>query len=127
MTMNSRSESRIALGVYFVAVLGAFLIVAGLAWVLYSRTRPATLNQARIDERVKNLRDIIATSTDALNNYGWQDQGKGLIRLPITNAMDLVVREWKNPAVGRSNLLARVEKANPPPPPPAPVKPNEFE
>jgi hypothetical protein len=110
-----------------VAVLGAFLIVAGLAWVLYSRTRPAPLNQARIEERIKNLREITAVSTDALNNYGWQDQSKGLIRLPITNAMELVVRDWKNPAAARSNLLARVDKANPAPPPAEPAKPSVFE
>ena len=127
MTMNSRSESRIVLSVYFLAALGALIIVAALAWFLYSRTRPAALNQARIEERIKNLRDITATSTDALNNYGWQDQTKGLIRLPITNAMELIVREWKNPAQGRSNLLARLDKANPPPPPPEPPKPSKFE
>jgi hypothetical protein len=124
MSMNSRSESRITLSVYFVAILGAFLVVGGLAWLLYARTRPAPLNQARIDERIKNLREITATSTDALNNLGWQDQAKGVIRLPINTAMDLVLREWKNPAEGRSNLLARLDKANPPPEPP---KPTAFE
>jgi hypothetical protein len=125
--MNTRSETRSHLGIYFVAALCAFLIVGGMAWLLYARTRPAALNQARIEERLKNLREITATTTDALNNYGWQDQPKGLVRLPITNAMALVVREWKNPAAGRSNLLARVEKANPPPPPPEPAKPTPFE
>lgn len=125
--MNTRPESRTYLGIYFVAVLCAFLIVGGLAGLLYSRTRPAGLNQARIEERVKNLRDILATSTEALQNYGWVDQPKGIVRLPITNAMELVVREWKNPAAGRSNLLARVDRANPPPPPPEPAKPTAFE
>ncbi len=126
--MNSRPESRIiSVAVYFVAVLGALLIVGALAWLLYVRTQPATVNQARIDERIKNLRDINAAGTEALNNYGWQDQTKGLVRLPIARAMDLVVREWKNPSVGRSNLLARVEKANPPPPPKEPEKPSAFE
>jgi hypothetical protein len=125
--MNTPSESRTHLGIYFLAAVCAFLIVGGLAWLLYSRTQPAGLNQARIDERIKNLRDITATTTDALNNYGWQDQPKGLVRLPITNAMALVVREWKNPAAARSNLLARLDKANPPPPPPEPPKPTAFE
>ena len=125
--MNTRPESRTHLGIYFVAALCAFLIVGGLAWLLYSRTRPAGLNQARIEERLKNLREIRATSAEALNNYAWVDPSKGLVRLPITNAMALIVREWKNPAVGRSNLLARVDKANPAPPPPEPAKPSAFE
>ena len=131
MTMNSRSESRfVSSVVYFVAAVGVFLIVAALTWVLYYRTRPAALNQARIDERIKNLREIKAAGATALNSYGWQDQTKGLVRLPIAQAMDLVVQEAKNPVAARSNLLARVEKANPPPPPPppkAPEKPTIFE
>jgi hypothetical protein len=103
------------------------LIVGGLVWVLYYRTRPEPLNQARIQERIKDLQEINTGAAEALNNFGWQDQTKGLVRLPITNAMDLIVREWKNPAQGRSNLLARLAKANPPPPPKAPEKPSVFE
>jgi hypothetical protein len=125
--MNSRPESKTGLAVYFLALIGAFLVVGGLAWILYSRTRPDTLNQARIEERMKNLRDITATSTEALTTFGWHDQPKGVVRLPINTAMDLVVREWKDPAQGRSNLLVRLDKANPPPPPPEPAKPSEFE
>jgi hypothetical protein len=125
--MNGPTESRTGLGIYFLATLGAFLVVGALAWFLYARTRPVTLNQARIEERLKYLHEINTTSVDALNNFGWQDQSKGLVRLSVGAAMDLVVREWKNPAVGRSNLLARVDKANPPPPPPEPPKPTPFE
>ena len=125
--MNSRSEFRSTSAVYFVVVLGALLIVGALAWFLYSRTRPSTLNLARIEERIKFLHEVNAAGAEALNNFGWQDQSKGLVRLPITNAMELIVREWKNPAAGRSNLLERLEKANPPPPPPEPAKPSVFE
>jgi hypothetical protein len=115
------------LAIYFAAALGAFLVVGALAWFLYARTRPVTLNQARIEERLKNLHEINTLSAENLNNFGWQDQPKGLVRLPIDTAMALIVREWKNPAAGRSNLLARVEKANPPPPAPEPPKPTPFE
>ena len=125
--MNGSSRSNVTVAVYFVTALGALLIVGALAWLLAYKTQPAPLNQARIEERIKNLREINATAAEALNNFGWQDQTKGLVRLPISNAMNLVVREWKNPAVGRSNFLARVEKANPPPPPKPPEKPSAFE
>jgi hypothetical protein len=125
MTMNSRPESSFSIGAYFLGAVGAIVIVAGLVWVLLYNTRPAPLNEARIAERIKNLHEINATASDALNHYGWQDQTKGLIRMPISNAMEMVVREWRNPAAGRSNLLARVEKANPPPPPPAPKEPEK--
>ena len=128
MTLNARPESRVVtVGVYAAALLGAFLIVGGLAWFLSYKTRPAPLNQARIEERLQNLRDINAAAAEGLNTFGWQDPSKGLVRLSITSAMELVVREWKDPAAGRSNLLVRVEKANPPPPPPEPAQPSIFE
>jgi hypothetical protein len=40
--------------------------------------------------------------------------------------MKLAGREWQNPAQARSNLIARVEKANYVPPK-APEKPSAFE
>src|SRR5579864_8654694 len=111
--MNKRSDFTVSLAVYFIAAVGIFLIIAAMVWVLRYNTRPAPLNQARIEERLKNLQEINAAASEALNNYAWQEQTKGLVRMPIADAMDLVAREWKNPSVGRSNLLARVERANP--------------
>ena len=65
--------------------------------------------------------------TEALNSVGWIDQGKGVVRLRIQDALELVEREWsKNPAAARSNLLARVAKAFATPPKP-PEKPSAFE
>jgi hypothetical protein len=54
------------------------------------------------------------------------DQGKGLVRLPIVEAMKLVERKWQNPAEARKDLIARVEKATALPPK-APEKPSAFE
>ncbi len=73
MTLNARPESRVVtVGVYAAALLGAFLIVGGLTWFLSYRTRPAPLNQARIEERLQNLRDINAAAAEGLNTFGWQ-------------------------------------------------------
>jgi len=112
---------------YAIAVLGAFLIVAALVWAMRHYTQPPPLNANRAAERARALAEIRGAESDALNNIGWVDQAKGVVRLPIADAMKLMEREWKNPAAGRSNLIARVEKANPPPPPPPPAKPSEFE
>ena len=116
-TKNRDCKTRAA---YAVAILGAFLIVAALVWAMRHYTRPAPLNANRAAERAKARAEIRAAETDALNNVGWIDPAKGLVRLPIVDAMNLVEREWQNPAAARSNLIARVDKANPPPPPPKP-------
>ena len=67
-----------------------------------------------------------AAEAGALESYGWVDQAKGVVRLPIAEAMRLALRDWQNPAAARSNLIARVEKATAVPPT-APEKPSEFE
>ena len=110
-----------------VAVLAACLIFAALVWQMKKYTQPApAVDEARKAERAKARADLTAAETEALNHVGWIDQTKGLVRLPITEAIKLAEREWQNPAQARSNLIARVEKANYVPPK-APEKPSVFE
>ncbi len=77
---------------YTVALLGTFLIVAALVWVMVVYTRPAPLGEDRAPLRRKNLKDLRDANADVLNtpNYVWQDQAKGVVRLPINDAMELV-------------------------------------
>jgi len=111
---------------YLIAVLGAFLIVAALVLTMRHYTRPEPLNAGRAAERARALAELRAAETEALQSTAWIDQGKGIVRLRIEDAMNLVEREWKHPAAARSNLIQRVEKATALPPPP-PAKPNPFE
>ncbi len=103
---------------YLIAAVGCFLIVAGLVWVMNSYTKPEPLGEDRAAERRKALADLRAANADVLDNpnYAWQDQGHGIVRMPIDRAMELALKLWQNPAAARSNLNARVEKAFPPPP-----------
>lgn len=113
---------------YAIAVLGAILIVVFIDRELKKYTQAPPVDVNRAAERAKALAEIRNTEEDALKSNGWIDPTKGIVRLRIEDAMQLTEQEWKkSPAAARSNLLARVEKANPPPPPPAPVKPSEFE
>jgi hypothetical protein len=106
-----------------VAVVIACLIFAALVWKMRQYTTPEPLGAQRAAERAKALADLRAVEADALNTVGWVDQTKGLVRIPIADAMKLAERNWQNPAQARSNLLARVEKANIKPP----EKPSAFE
>src|ERR1051325_5775858 len=107
---------------YLAGVVGALLIVGALSWAMYHYMQPEPLGKNRAEERAKALAELHASENDALHNVGWADQTKGLVRLRIEDAMQIVEREWQNPPAARSNLIARVEKANPPPPPPPPSK-----
>ena len=112
---------------YAIAVIGAILIVVFLNRQLKRATAAPPMDEGRAAERAKALAEIHNDEDTALNNTAWIDQSKGVVRLKIDDAIQLMEQEWKNPAEGRSNFLARVEKANPPPPPPAPAKPSPFE
>ena len=112
---------------YLVAIAGAFLIVAGLVWAMRYYTAPAPLGEDRADFRRKALAEIRNANEEALNNYGWQDQTRGIVRLPVAQAMKMVELQWGNdPAAARSNLISRVEKATAPLPK-VPPKPSAFE
>jgi hypothetical protein len=39
------------------------------------------------------LQAVRAAENQMLNSYGWVDQQKGIIRIPIARAMDLVARK----------------------------------
>jgi len=125
--MTTVTEPRRTGWAYPVAILGAFLIVAALVFAMrrYAQTEP--LNAARAAERAKALAELRAAENDALNHVGWIDQGKGVVRLRIEDAMTIIQRDWgRDPAAGRSNLLARVAKVMAPPPK-APEQPSAFE
>ena len=99
---------------YAVAIVGSFLIILGLVRTMQRITKPEPLGQKRAKERADALRDLNAANIDALKTYGWVDQAKGIVRLPVDRAMELTIQQWKTPETGRSNLLSRVTEATKP-------------
>jgi hypothetical protein len=125
--MNPESAPNRSGLAYALGILGAFLILAALAWAIHHYTQPPPLGEDRAAVRAKALAELRAAETEALQNPAWIDQTKGIVRLPIADAVNIVEREWgRNPASARSNLIARVEKATAAPPK-APEKPSPFE
>lgn len=104
----------------------ACLIVALAVLALKHSERPAAVDADRAAQRAKALAEIRAAETQALNQPGWVDQNRGIVRLPVSVAMEITVREWQNPAQARADLMAREEKAAAPAPA-APAKPNPYE
>ena len=111
------------IGVAF--LIACLLFAAIVAKVEWSVPVPA-IDADRATVRTRALAEIRAAEAQALYHPGWIDESHGLVRLPIDVAMQITEREWQNPAVARSNLMARVEKATAPAPQ-APAKPNPFE
>ncbi|WCJ57827.1 hypothetical protein NXS98_08765 [Fontisphaera persica] len=114
-TVSPISRRRWANAAAVVTALATILLLVGL---MIHYTRPPDLNARRAEERAKALAELNAANHEALENYGWVDQTKGVVRLPVTRAMEMVAREWSDPALGRKQLLQRLEKASAKPPPP---------
>jgi hypothetical protein len=126
--MNEQPNRERAGLAYLVGIIGAFLIIGALVWVMIHYTEPAPLGKKRAEERAAALAEMRGEDIQS-NTVAWLNQSNGLIRLRIEDAMRLVEREWRNPAAAaaaRSNLIARVEKATAAPPKP-PEKPSPFE
>ena len=124
--MSSESAQPRSLWAYALAIVGTFLIVAALVSVMRRHSQPPPIDAKRIAERAKALAELRQAEAVALSTAEWIDQAKGIVRLPITHAMEMVLKELQNPAAAKSKLVARVEKATFVPPPP-PQKPSEFE
>lgn len=123
MNRAQRTWDRARLGAWVVGIAGTMLIVGWLAWLVAQRTRPPGVDQVRAELRRKNLAELRADNQAALTSYGWIDQAKGIVRLPADRAVELSLQLWQDPAAGRSNLLARLDKATAK----APEKPNQYE
>jgi hypothetical protein len=106
-------------------ILATILFVAVTVIVKISVKVPA-IDADRAVARGKALAEIRAAEETSLNNLGWADQARGIVRLPVADAMKLAVQTWQNPAAARADLNARAEKAAAPAPV-APAKPNPFE
>ena len=65
-----------------VAVVITCLIFAALVWKMRQYTTPPALGAARIAERTKALADVRAAEAEGLNNVGWIDPAKKIVRLP---------------------------------------------
>ncbi len=125
--MNSESFSQKTRTIANVlAILGTFLVMAFLVGLMRHYTATPSLTADRAAERMKILSDFKAANAPLLEKYDWQDKDKGIVRVPVERAKELVLEEWQNPAAARSNLMARAARAFAPAPKP-PEKKSEFE
>lgn len=122
--MNLEMIKRAALAVVGFVIATLIFIVLTVA-VKFATPVPA-IDAARGAERAKDLAEIRAVENTGLNNPGWVDQSRGIVRLPIDQAMKLAEQAWQDPAKARADLTAREEKASAPAPK-APEQPSAFE
>ena len=80
-----------------VAFVGGFLIFAVIVAIVYlpNRAEPLPQGTKTPEERAAILRELRAREAASANSYGWVDQTKGIVRIPIERAMQLTVEDYK--------------------------------
>jgi hypothetical protein len=104
--------------VYVLGVAGTFLVMAWLVWLMRNYTQPLSLPEVRATERLKIKSDFLAANAPLIDTYAWQDPTHDVMRIPIEQAKELILKEWENPAAGHTILSNRVVKAFAPVAPP---------
>lgn len=112
---------------YFVTIVVAILLVWWLNNMLRDyTTKVETENRAARGVERKSERRKIDQKGKEEDSYGWVNEKKGIVRLPVDRGMELILDEYSNKKTARNNLNARLAKANYQPPK-APEKPSDFE
>ena len=86
-------------GSTLLAIIGVFALFGLILVVAYLPTKPAPLaDGARTPEQRKTaLAELHAKEINATTTYGWVDQAKGQVRLPMTTAIELTIKELNAP------------------------------
>lgn len=110
-----------AVGFFFASIL--FCI---FALILKTNATVPAIDAGRAATLSNALSEIHSNELVSLDNAGWIDRSRGIVRLPISTALKLAAQEWRNPAQARKDLISRAKRAAAPAPKPA-AAPNPFQ
>ncbi len=85
-------------GWIFVSGMVAFVLLASsLAWLhsFFEVTRNREVYEKVLSVQNTNLRDLRAGEDTVLNSYGWVDQQKGIVHIPIDRAIEIMAKEGR--------------------------------
>jgi hypothetical protein len=93
----------------FVGVLGSFLIIGALAWLVVGRGE-GEVDAAAAKNRLAVREKLEQEAKADLARFAIDGSKENLARLSIDRAMDVLVAEWgKDAGQGRAKLLERLE------------------
>lgn len=93
-----------------------FLLMAFLVNRMVKFTRPEPVGVARATERAVEGGKIRADGVEKSKVWGLVDAPRGIVRLPVEDAVKLTLEGYKDAAKFKADLAARLEKASVAPP-----------
>ena len=93
---HSRAPLSTWLGVVLLFALFGVIVLA----IIGPTPRGSDYEETRAKKRLETLKTVREDAEKSLNTYSWVDKNKGVVRIPISRAMDLTVAELaqKKPA-----------------------------
>src|SRR5207249_9986770 len=86
---HSRARLSTWLGIVLLFALFGVIVLA----VIGPTPRGTDYEETRAKKRIENLKTAREDAEKALNSYAWIDKNKGVVRIPISRAMELRVAE----------------------------------
>jgi hypothetical protein len=77
-------------------VVMILLFVGLVALLVIQRGQVQTYDEARKEQRLKNLAELNAENEKILTQYHWIDKAKGVVGIPIDRAMNLVLTDLQS-------------------------------
>lgn len=107
----------------FLLAVGLFCAMAALLRLTWESAKPPSIGAERAKLRKANLAELRSAKAEMLTSYGVVNAEKGIYRMPIEQAIQKMIQEWKQPEQARQMMAKRVDLAVAPPP----ETPSEFE
>lgn len=96
-----------------ISIIFAILLLLLITYYFrFFLTRSTTLYTDRVQERIKAAQDINTLVQTSINEVSWIDREKGIMHIPVSNAMNLIVNIYNKKETARSEFLKRIENAN---------------
>lgn len=93
--MSDATSSKPGFGLTFIAAVGGFVIFVVILLVAYLPKRPEPLGDGvkTPAQRKATLAEMRAREAKIASSYGWVDQSKGVVQLPLDRAIELTLRD----------------------------------
>tara|TARA_Y100000588_G_C14277222_1_gene934976 strand:+ start:4915 stop:5226 length:312 start_codon:yes stop_codon:yes gene_type:complete len=97
--LNQNQMNRMHFSLSVAGIILAILMFGFIILIAYLPTRPKPVDQDLIDQRLAILAEVNSKQHSLANSYGWVDQTKGVVRIPIERAMELTERDLRGEAL----------------------------
>jgi hypothetical protein len=116
-----KRENRVSASMVVTGLVMILLFLGLVALLVVQRGHVQTYDEARKEQRLKNLADLNAENEKILAEYRWVDKARGIVGIPIDQAMNLALTELQSVRPHAAGPITNPPPAGAPPPPASPA------